>query len=37
MPAVLPLPGDLLPLDAELTKRLDEIRWTMRPARSSTP
>ncbi|MEU5957973.1 DUF6042 family protein [Streptomyces sp. NPDC047525] len=30
MPAVLPLPGDLLTLDAELTKRLDEIRWTMR-------
>lgn len=30
MPAVLPLPGDLLPLDAELTKRLDWIRWTMR-------
>ncbi|MET8221134.1 DUF6042 family protein [Streptomyces hirsutus] len=30
MPAVLPLPGDLLPLDAELTKRFDWIRWTMR-------
>ncbi|MEU5836331.1 DUF6042 family protein [Streptomyces diacarni] len=30
MPAVLPLPGDLLPLDTELTKRLDWIRWTMR-------
>lgn len=30
MPAALPLPGDLLPLDAELTKRLDGIRWTMR-------
>jgi hypothetical protein len=30
MPAALPLPGDLLPLDAELTKRLDRIRWTMR-------
>ncbi|GGV70063.1 hypothetical protein GCM10010277_80620 [Streptomyces longisporoflavus] len=29
-PAVLPLPGDLLTLDAELTKRLDWIRWTMR-------
>lgn len=30
MPAVLPLPGDLLTLNAELTKRLDWIRWTMR-------
>ncbi|GAA2482194.1 hypothetical protein GCM10010406_18020 [Streptomyces thermolineatus] len=30
MPAALPLPGDLLPLDTELTKRLDGIRWTMR-------
>jgi hypothetical protein len=30
MPPVLPLPGDLLPLDAELAKRLDGIRWTMR-------
>ena len=30
MPAALPLPGDLLPLDAELTQRLDGIRWTMR-------
>ncbi|MEU0626400.1 DUF6042 family protein [Streptomyces sp. NPDC005989] len=30
MPAALPLPCDLLPLDAELTKRLDGIRWTMR-------
>ncbi|WP_329460848.1 DUF6042 family protein [Streptomyces sp. NBC_01431] len=30
MPAALPLPGDLLPLDPELTKRLDQIRWTMR-------
>ncbi|WP_309142731.1 DUF6042 family protein [Streptomyces javensis] len=30
MPAALPLPGDLLPLDADLTKRLDWIRWTMR-------
>ncbi|MFJ7209613.1 DUF6042 family protein [Streptomyces sp. NPDC098789] len=29
MPAVLPLPGDLLTLDAELTERLDSIRWTM--------
>ncbi|MFD5748980.1 DUF6042 family protein [Streptomyces sp. NPDC127033] len=27
MPAALPLPGDLLPLDPELTKRLDGIRW----------
>ncbi|MFG3529984.1 DUF6042 family protein [Streptomyces sp. NPDC047917] len=26
MPAVLPLPGDLLPLDAELTRQLDRIR-----------
>ncbi|MER5774147.1 DUF6042 family protein [Streptomyces sp. NPDC002039] len=32
MPAALPLPGDVLPLDAELTKRLDGIRWTMRTA-----
>lgn len=30
MPAALPLPGDLLPLDTELTKRLDWVRWTMR-------
>ncbi|MFD8902504.1 DUF6042 family protein [Streptomyces ardesiacus] len=30
MPAALPLPGDLLPLDPELTERLDSIRWTMR-------
>lgn len=30
MPAVLPLPGDLLPLDPELTQRLDGMRWTMR-------
>ncbi|MEU4068233.1 DUF6042 family protein [Streptomyces wedmorensis] len=30
MPAALPMPGDLLTLDAELTKRLDEIRRTMR-------
>ncbi|WP_052869782.1 DUF6042 family protein [Streptomyces niger] len=30
MPAALPLPGDLLLLDAELTQRLDGIRWTMR-------
>ncbi|MFJ4922970.1 DUF6042 family protein [Streptomyces sp. NPDC088725] len=30
MPAALPLPGDLLPLDAELTKLLDKIRWTLR-------
>lgn len=30
MPAALPLPGDLLPRVAELTKRLDWIRWTMR-------
>ena len=30
MPSVLALPGDLLPLDVELTKRLDRIRWTMR-------
>ncbi|MFF0729790.1 DUF6042 family protein [Streptomyces sp. NPDC004134] len=30
MPAALPLPGDLLPLDLELTERLDGIRWTMR-------
>ncbi|MFD0034093.1 DUF6042 family protein [Streptomyces sp. NPDC127172] len=30
MPVALPLPGDLLPLDADLTKRLDWIRWTMR-------
>ncbi|MFK4150278.1 DUF6042 family protein [Streptomyces sp. NPDC004065] len=30
MPAALPLPGDLLPLDADLAKRLDGIRWTLR-------
>ncbi|MDX3587637.1 DUF6042 family protein [Streptomyces europaeiscabiei] len=30
IPAALPLPGDLLPLDPELTERLDGIRWTMR-------
>ncbi|MFE2293407.1 DUF6042 family protein [Streptomyces sp. NPDC059452] len=30
MPDVLPLPGDLLPLDAEVTERLDRIRWTTR-------
>lgn len=30
MPAALPLPGDLLPLNAELTQRLDKIRWIMR-------
>ncbi|WTA76712.1 DUF6042 family protein [Streptomyces sp. NBC_00838] len=30
MPAALPLPGELLPLDAELTKQLDGIRCTMR-------
>ncbi|WP_371572341.1 DUF6042 family protein [Streptomyces sp. NBC_01314] len=30
MPVALPLPGDLLPLDADLTKRLDHIRWTLR-------
>ncbi|MFD4764200.1 DUF6042 family protein [Streptomyces sp. NPDC058439] len=30
MPAALPLPGDLLPLDTELTQRLDKIRWIMR-------
>lgn len=30
MPAVLPLPGDLLPLDTELANRLDRIRWTLR-------
>ncbi|MFI2644191.1 DUF6042 family protein [Streptomyces sp. NPDC018610] len=30
MPAALPLPGDLLPGDAELAKRLDRIRWTLR-------
>ncbi|MFI0813744.1 DUF6042 family protein [Streptomyces echinatus] len=30
MPAALPLPGDLLPLDADLAKRLDRIRWTLR-------
>ncbi|MER5632859.1 hypothetical protein CP967_33650 [Streptomyces nitrosporeus] len=28
MPAVLPLPDDLLPLDAELTRRLDRARRT---------
>ncbi|WP_190087035.1 DUF6042 family protein, partial [Streptomyces longisporoflavus] len=32
MPAALPLPGDLLPLNAELSKRLDRIGWTMRTA-----
>lgn len=30
MPAAPPLPGDLLPLNAELTKRLDPMRWSMR-------
>ncbi|MEU5019234.1 DUF6042 family protein [Streptomyces angustmyceticus] len=30
VPAALPLPGDLLPLDADLTKRLEWIRWTTR-------
>ncbi|WP_329416630.1 DUF6042 family protein [Streptomyces sp. NBC_00704] len=30
MPEVLPLPDDLLPLDADLAKRLDRIRWTLR-------
>ncbi|MFE7116805.1 DUF6042 family protein [Streptomyces sp. NPDC057654] len=30
MPAALPLPGDLLPLDADLAKRLDRNRWAMR-------
>ncbi|MFD7900572.1 DUF6042 family protein [Streptomyces sp. NPDC059743] len=30
MPAALPLPGDLLPLDTELTQQLDKIRWIMR-------
>ncbi|MFM9493882.1 DUF6042 family protein [Streptomyces galilaeus] len=30
MPVALPLPGDLLPLDAELTERLDSIRWGLR-------
>ncbi|MFI1377738.1 DUF6042 family protein [Streptomyces longwoodensis] len=30
MPAALPLPGDLLPLDADLAKRLDRIRGTLR-------
>ncbi|EGX55234.1 hypothetical protein SZN_33856, partial [Streptomyces zinciresistens K42] len=30
MPAALPLPGDLLPLDADLAQRLDGIRWTLR-------
>ncbi|GGN61343.1 hypothetical protein GCM10012285_60140 [Streptomyces kronopolitis] len=30
MPTALPLPGDLLPLDDELARRLDGIRWTMR-------
>ncbi|WUG05383.1 DUF6042 family protein (plasmid) [Streptomyces sp. NBC_00467] len=30
MPAALPLPGDLLPLDAELAQRLDKIRWMLR-------
>lgn len=37
MPAALPLPSDLLPLDPELTERLDSIRWRCAPARSSTP
>ncbi|MFJ1961833.1 DUF6042 family protein [Streptomyces massasporeus] len=27
---MLPLPGDMLPLDADLAKRLDRTRWTMR-------
>ncbi|MYR74200.1 hypothetical protein GTW49_18435 [Streptomyces sp. SID4925] len=30
MPAALPLPSDLLPLDTELARRLDKIRWIMR-------
>ncbi|MFM9632701.1 MULTISPECIES: DUF6042 family protein [Streptomyces] len=30
MPAALPLPGDLPPMDAELTDRLDSIRWGLR-------
>ncbi|MFJ6810946.1 DUF6042 family protein [Streptomyces anulatus] len=30
MPTVLPLPGDLLPLDTELTRHLDKIRCIMR-------
>ncbi|MFF4096688.1 DUF6042 family protein [Streptomyces sp. NPDC001834] len=30
MPGALPLPGDLLPLGADLTHRLDQIRWTLR-------
>ncbi|WP_432087547.1 DUF6042 family protein [Streptomyces sp. bgisy095] len=30
MPDPLPLPDDLLPLDAELAERLAGIRWTMR-------
>lgn len=30
MPAALPLPGDLLPLEPGLAKRLDGLRWTMR-------
>ncbi|GAA3387016.1 DUF6042 family protein [Streptomyces roseoviridis] len=30
MPAVLPLPGDLLPLDADVVERLDRIRWSQR-------
>ncbi|GGV53153.1 DUF6042 family protein [Streptomyces spectabilis] len=30
MPAALPLPGDLLPLDAGLAERLARIRWTTR-------
>ncbi|CAM5641695.1 hypothetical protein STAFG_0270 [Streptomyces afghaniensis 772] len=30
MPAALPLPGDLLPLDADLAKRLDRVRWALR-------
>ncbi|MGV9567999.1 DUF6042 family protein [Streptomyces sp. NPDC003480] len=30
MPAALPLPGDLLLLGADLAKRLDRVRWTMR-------
>ncbi|MFI5802022.1 DUF6042 family protein [Streptomyces sp. NPDC051561] len=30
MPDTLPLPDDLLPLDAELTERIDGMRWSMR-------
>ncbi|MBO7939277.1 hypothetical protein JTP77_025665 [Streptomyces sp. S9] len=30
MPPVLPLPGDVLPLDADLAERLDGMRWTLR-------